>query len=103
MKFCVSIIVLMLSRVVFAETCTQTENQLNGLVGVDSASGNLVYGSLVSEKNQCGCNFVRFKEQNADTQKSLSVLMAAKLARSTVRVDFQDSEDCNSGWRVYLE
>ncbi|WP_444896251.1 hypothetical protein [Microbulbifer sp. SSSA005] len=83
--------------------CSQYGNKLDGLVGPDSGTGDRVFSSLKSEGNECGCTFVRFIEGTADVNKVLSVLMAAKVSGNTVRVDFAEPDNCNSGVRVYLE
>ncbi|WP_444895178.1 hypothetical protein [Microbulbifer sp. SSSA005] len=83
--------------------CVQYRNTLDGLVGPDSGTGDRVFASLNSESNDCGCDHVRFIEGAADVNKALSVLMAAKLSGNTVRVDFSEAGNCNSGTRVYLE
>ena len=82
--------------------CSQNNNKLHFLVGVDSGSGN-VYASLSSTTNECSCSYVRFSTLNTDTKMVLSVLLAAKLAEREVRVDFRDAASCDSGYRVYLK
>lgn len=85
-----------------AKECTQNNNVLSGLVGLDGSDGR-VYTYLQSESNECGCKDARFMPNNADTEKALSILMAAKIADKKVRVDFKDENSCRSGYRVYIQ
>jgi hypothetical protein len=59
--------------------CSQTGNDLNGLVGLDSSNG-VIYTNLSSNENQCSCTYARFNPVNTDTKMEMSVLLAAKLA-----------------------
>lgn len=81
--------------------CIQQNNSLTGLVGVDNAAGT-VYAALTSSSNECSCTGVRFTASNADTEKALSVLLAAKMADKKVRIDLLTAGDCNTAYRVYL-
>lgn len=82
--------------------CTQTDNKLGSLVGLDS-QGGMVYANVSSVSNQCACSSVRFKPNNTDVKMALSVLLSAKMAEKEVRVDLLDEGDCNSAYRVYVE
>ena len=82
--------------------CTQNNNELNGLVGLDSEIGS-VYAATTSVSNECSCAAVRFRPEITDTKMALSVLLSAKLAGKKVRVDLLDASDCNSAFRVYVQ
>lgn len=85
--------------------CSQTNNVLSGLVGLDGGT-NKVYAGVQSQKNECSCSLFRFKADTGigvDTNMALSILLSAKLADKKVRVDILDPEDCNSAYRVYVE
>lgn len=84
-----------------AGACTQTNNKV-GFVGLDSSGGS-IYVDVSEHSDQCGCNYVRFLPENADTDKVLSILLAARLAEKRVRIDINNSESCNTGYRVYLQ
>lgn len=92
----------MYSQVSFAEACTQNNNELNGLVGLDSSSGT-IYASISSNTNECSCTNVRFTEANTDTKSALSILLAAKMADKKVRIDLLDKTNCNTAYRVYIQ
>lgn len=94
-------IAIFLSTASLAGTCSQTQNEIVGLVGLDSQTGT-VYSSTVSSTNSCNCAHVRFKPENTDVDKALSILLAAKLSSTKVRVDLLSEGDCNSAYRVYL-
>ena len=102
----VALMILGLTSTTSYAICSQTDNQLSGLVGLDSSTG-FVFASLKSEGNGCGCSHVRFKPQNTEVDMALSILMAAKVSSDKVRVDFKDSSEgvanCDSGYRVYLQ
>jgi len=92
---------IMCSPLSFAETCTQNNNTLNGLVGLDGSS--TIYASISSSSNECSCTSVRFSETNADTKIALSILLAAKMANKKVRIDLLDKTNCNTGYRVFVQ
>ena len=94
--------VLLFSAQFAVAYCAQNNNELSGLVGVDGKDG-MVYATVSSDTNECSCTSVRFKEVNADTDKVLSVLLAAKVSNVKVRVDLLDPADCNSAQRVYMQ
>lgn len=81
--------------------CVQTNNTV-GLTGLDNNNGS-VYAAVTSPGNQCGCGFVRFTPANTDTDKALSILLAAKLSNTQVRIDVLDENNCSTGYRVYLQ
>ncbi|WP_319557765.1 hypothetical protein [Thiomicrorhabdus sp.] len=81
--------------------CTQTNNTV-ALLGVEG-NGGMVYAQLANHGNQCSCNYARFKSENIDTDKALSILTAAKLSGKTVRVDFNDLQTCEFVKKVYLQ
>ncbi|TVZ37143.1 hypothetical protein P886_1484 [Alteromonadaceae bacterium 2753L.S.0a.02] len=87
--------------VAIAGTCAQSNNKV-GFVGLDSAGG-AIYVDVSEHSNQCGCNYVRFYPENSDTDKVLSILLAARLTEKRVRIDINDSNSCNSGYRVYIQ
>ncbi|UTM58314.1 hypothetical protein L4174_005590 [Photobacterium sp. CCB-ST2H9] len=89
------------SQASLAEICSQNYNELPGLVGLDSASGN-IYATTRSNTNECSCSEVRFTKENTDTDTALSILLAAKMANKKVRVDLKDKNDCNTAYRVYV-
>ena len=99
-------IILMLPFIFFSHlnyaACVQNNNKLTGLVGLDSSSGN-IYANLSSTSNECSCSYVRFKETSTDTNKTLSILLAAKMADKKVRVDISDENSCDTGYRVYVQ
>ncbi|NOU49339.1 hypothetical protein HG263_02095 [Pseudoalteromonas sp. JBTF-M23] len=81
--------------------CTQNGNSLPKLVGLDGSDGK-VYADIESSGNECNCKYVRFLPENTDTNKALSILLAAKMANKKVRIDLSTSENCNSAYRVYI-
>lgn len=99
-KLMLFILSCVLSQVTYA-ACTQTGNSLSSLVGVGYAG--VIYANVTSVDNQCSCTTVRFYESNVDTNKVLSILLAAKFANKKVRVDFIDANDCDTADRVYIE
>lgn len=101
MKSIVFILMMAVSFLANA-SCVQTGNVLDGLVGLDSSTST-VYARTNSIKNQCSCSSVRFKFANTNTNMALSILLAAKMAGKTVRVDLNDPSDCNTASRVYVE
>ncbi len=86
---------------VYAASCVQTDNTV-GLTGLDNSNGS-IYATITSTANQCSCGFVRFTTANTDADAALSVLLAAKLSDTQVRVDILDENNCSSGYRVYLQ
>ena len=94
--------VAMYSQVSFAEPCSQNNNTLSGLVGLDSSSGT-IYAVISSNTNECSCTTVRFTEGNTDTKSALSILLAAKMANKLVRIDLLDKTSCNTAYRVYIQ
>lgn len=84
-----------------AASCVQTGNSV-GLTGLDNSNGS-VYATITSSSNQCGCSSVRFASANTDTDKALSILLSAKLSQSLIRVDILDENNCDTGYRVYLQ
>ncbi len=86
----------------FANQCSQNNNEINGLVGVDGQDGR-VYASITSTSAQCGCELVRFKPANSDTDKALTILMTAKITKAKLRIDFLEHGNCDSAYRVYLQ
>ena len=86
----------------FAKGGVQTKNKLPNLLGLDSASGT-VYATVSSTQNQCNCKAVRFTPGRTNTEMALSILLAAKLSKKTVRVDLLEEGNCTSAYRVYLE
>ena len=96
----ITIICSLFSLGATAGVVAQTNNVI-GLMGVDSTSG-VIYVA-VSGYSGGSCSQIRFNNANADTDKILSVLTAAKLAGKRVRIDLADGADCNSGWRAYIQ
>jgi hypothetical protein len=95
--------VLMMAASFLANSyCSQTGNTLNGLVGLDSSSG-VIYAATTSIKNECSCTEVRFKPENTQATLALSILLSAKLAGKTIRVDIRDATDCNTAFRAYVQ
>jgi len=101
-KFLSLVVLLMsFSQMIYA-ACSQNNNELTGLVGLDSSAGS-VYAVTTSSSNECSCTAVRFSQVNTDTKMALSILVAAKMTNKKVRIDILDATDCNSGYRVYLQ
>lgn len=84
-----------------AASCVQQSNRL-GLVGLDSSNGT-VYARVLASDNGCSCIEFRFTPVNTDTNKALSILLSAKMADKSVRIDATNSLDCYSAYRVYIE
>lgn len=82
--------------------CVQNNNELTGLVGLDGGNG-LVYATTTSVNNECACARVRFRPENTDTDKALSILLSAKMANMKVRIDLLDENNCDSAFRVYIQ
>ena len=100
--FVVAILGLMLSSGAIA--CTQNNNRLTGLVGLDGeGKGETIYATTSSSTNECSCGYVRFSSQNSNTEMALSILLSAKMAAQEVRIDFLQEGNCNSAYRVYVE
>lgn len=87
---------------VWANACSQTSNTLDGLVGLDNSNGT-VYAAFKSVNNECSCTSARFKPENTDVKAALSVLLAAKMSDKKVRIDFLNSTDCSTAYRVYVQ
>ncbi|GAB2195974.1 hypothetical protein [Sessilibacter sp. MAH4] len=101
-KFVIAILLLTGSSLSQA-FCEQNRNELNGLLGLDSNTGT-IYATITKSNNQCSCTQARFSSTvTPHTQEALSILLSAKLAGKTVRIDFADPTDCNTATRVYLE
>ncbi|MEP0176633.1 MAG: hypothetical protein ABJH28_09255 [Paraglaciecola sp.] len=81
--------------------CSQKNNTV-GFMGVDGGDGK-IYVAVSDHNGGCDTNSFRFKPDNADTDKILSVLLTAKVANMKVRIDVIDSTDQNSAYKVYLE
>lgn len=81
--------------------CIQNNNLVT-FTGLDSKEG-VIYASVSSHDDQCACSYVRFYPQNARTEMALSILMAAKLSETRVRIDLMEQGDCNTAYRVYLQ
>lgn len=96
--------VLMAASLSFAHLayadCTQTNNFLSGLVGLEGQDGAL-YADLVSAMAECSCATARFQPQHTDTKMALSILLSAKMAGKTVQVGFM--EGCDTAYRLYME
>lgn len=82
--------------------CAQYGNRLTGIIGLDSSNG-VIYTNISSSTNECSCTQARFHPDNTDTDKALSILLAARLAEKTVRIDFLEGQGCNSATRVYIQ
>lgn len=106
MKNAIKIGFLLLSGLACSEAisamCTQYNNALNGLVGLDSGSGRL-YAAVSSSSNECSCDQFRFKPEDTDVNMALSILLSAKMADKKVRIDLDDATDCNTAVRVYVQ
>ncbi|MEO0971932.1 MAG: hypothetical protein AAFX85_02470 [Pseudomonadota bacterium] len=81
--------------------CAQSGNTI-GLTGVDNNNGT-IYTRVTGGPQACGCTQVRFTPGNSDTKAILSVLLTARALNRTVRVDIQNSSNCDTGYRAYLE
>jgi len=90
------------SQYAHAGTCTQNNNSLTGLVGLDNAGGT-IYATTSSTNNECLCSNVRFLPSNTDTKAVLSILLSAKMADKKVRIDLLAQGDCNSAYRIYIQ
>lgn len=75
------------------------------MVGLDSGGvDGLVYSGVSTSSTQtCNCTSVRFHPDRTNTDKALSILLAAKLAGKKVRVDLQEEGNCNTAYRVYMQ
>lgn len=93
---------LIFSQSATATPCSQNNNVLNGLVGLDG-SLNRIYANTNSISNECSCTSVRFTSANIDTNMALSILLSAKIANKEVRIDLLDGLNCDSAYRVYVE
>lgn len=93
---------IMLSATGATAACSQYNNTLSGLVGLDSGTGDL-FAAVTSGSSECGCNNFRFKTNNVDTKMVLAVLMSAKSAGKQVRIDVLDQNNCNTAYKVYIE
>ncbi|GAB2189333.1 hypothetical protein MAH1_09410 [Sessilibacter sp. MAH1] len=101
-KFVIAILLLTSSSLSQAY-CSQTRNELEGLLGLDSTDGT-IYTTVTKSNNECSCGDARFSPTfTPHTQEALSILLSAKLAGKTVRIDFEDPANCRSAARVYLE
>lgn len=98
----VFILCLSVAANVYSLHCAQNNNQLTGLLGVIDSTGRL-YVEVASVTKECGCDQIRFSSDNADTDKALSILLAAKVSSLNVRIDFLDSSDCDSAFKVYMQ
>lgn len=101
-RFFLFVCMTIISVITWAETCTQNNNRMTSLVGLDSSSG-VVYASVDSHSNECSCNNFRFKPENTETEMALSILLSAKLADREVRVDLLNADNCDTAYRVYVE
>jgi len=90
-----------LSCVAHAGACSQYNNVV-GFVGLDNPNGS-VYVSVAEHNNACNCSNIRFYDSNTDTDKALSILLAARFSDQRVRIDIADENDCDSGYRVYIQ
>jgi hypothetical protein len=74
---CLITLTLSKSSFAFATSCGQNFNTV-GFLGVDGKNG-ITYCNLSEHDGGCGKNAIRFLPANADIDKILSILMAAKL------------------------
>ena len=104
LKAIIGATLLFLAHSASAQTqfCAQKNNTLNNLLGLDSSSGT-IYANISSPTNECSCTQARFSSSNTDTDKALSILLAARLADQQVRIDFIEGQGCNAAVRVYLQ
>lgn len=100
LKFLSLVFMLLFAQNAFS-VCSQTGNTVV-FTGLDSGEGT-IYADVREHNNQCSCNYVRFRPENTDTDKVLSILLAAKLSKNKVRIDFEAEGDCNSAERIYLQ
>lgn len=85
-----------------AEEC-QLKNSSVGFLGSDGSDGKVFVALTERSGDTCDCRNIRFYENAVDTDKVLSLLLAARAASLPVQVDVKDSTDCNSGFRVFIE
>ncbi|GAA6167632.1 hypothetical protein [Sessilibacter corallicola] len=103
LKAIIGVIFFIFTQSAFAQLyCAQYGNQLTGIIGLDSNNGS-IYTNITSETNECSCREARFLPENTDTDKALSILLAARLSGKTVRIDFLEGQGCNSATRVYIQ
>ncbi|WP_064792296.1 hypothetical protein [Shewanella woodyi] len=101
LKWITLLMATLFSTGVYATSCVQNNNIVT-FTGLDSKEG-VIYASLSSHDNQCGCSYIRFAPQNTRTEMALSILMAAKLSQNRVRIDLMEHGNCNTAYRVYLQ
>lgn len=85
-----------------AAKCVQNDNIID-MVGVDQSDGT-IYAKRDGTAGNCGCaSFRWYPVNNTHTGMILSVLLAAKLSGTPVRIDILDENNCNSAYRAYLQ
>ena len=98
--FAIGLLTLVLPMTGYS-ACTQLNNTV-GFMGLDSKTGD-IYLEVAGHDNNCQCNSYRFKSTNTETNKVLSILMAARFAKQKLRIDIDVPGDCNTADRVYLQ
>lgn len=105
MKYFALLISLFFSQFTFSldlETC-QINNAKVGFAGLDGPDSRIFSNISGHQTTGCSCSHVRFLPHKADTDKVLSLLLAARFSDKTVRIDLLDATNCNSAYRVYIE
>lgn len=101
MKY-VLILLLVVSINAFAEECQITGANV-GFTGLDGGDSR-VYANISNQTTSgCTCSYIRFLPSRADTDKVLSLLLAARFSGKTVQIDLEDTANCNSAYSVYVE
>lgn len=83
-----------------AASCVQNNNTVT-FTGLDQSDGTL-FAAVSGHDGGCGCDAIRFRPANIDTQKALAILLTAKTTNQKVRIDLAQG-DCDTGFRVYLQ
>lgn len=101
MKY-VLILLLAVSSSAFAEECQITGANV-GFTGLDGGDSRIFTTISNHTTSGCSCSYIRFYPTRSDTDKALSILLAARFSGKTVQIDLEDTANCNSAYSVYVE
>ena len=96
------ILFLLVSTSVLSEECQITGANV-GFTGLDGSDSRIFTTISNYTTSGCSCSYIRFVPSRADTDKVLSILLAARFAGKTVQIDLEETSNCNSAYSVYVE
>ena len=85
-------------------TCLFNHVQVGAPFGIDGMNNLYVRNAGSAESANCplNCTEFRFSDANADLDRVLGLLLAAKALGQKVRIDNVDETSCNEAFRIYI-